>query len=282
MSVFFPEALLDRVIDEDLSYGDLTTELLHIGPQKGRMIFSTREPTVICCTEEAGRIFEKLGAKVVHLLPSGNFLPACVDFLEVAGTAEELHGGWRICLSLLEHISGIATRTRNIVKNAKAVNPTVSIETSRKSFPGGKKMAIKAVLCGGAQPHRLGLSESVLIFKHHRVFSENAQSFWADVQQLRHKVPGKKLTVEIETVEEALMAAKAGVDIIQVDKMPCTELKELISKVRGVSPTIKIAAAGGITETNAGDYAATGAEILVLSSVYSGRTSDIGACMFPA
>jgi molybdenum transport protein len=153
-------------------------QVLGIGGKKGKILFSTREPTVVCCTEEAGRIFseirlyQKLGATLKHMIPSGEYLPAGVDFLEADGTAWALHAGWRVSLTLLEHISGIATRTRRIVDIATEVNPAVSVATTQKSFPGGKKLTITAVMCGGAHPHRLGLSESVLIFKHHKVFSD--------------------------------------------------------------------------------------------------------------
>jgi molybdenum transport protein len=281
MPVYISDGLLDRLIEEDIPYSDLTTELLGIGNKKGKILFSTREPTVVCCTEEAGRLFQKLGGTLKHLVPSGEYLPAGVDFLEVDGTAKALHAGWRVSLSLLEHISGIATRTRRIVDSATEINPSVSIETSRKSFPGGKKLTVKAVLCGGAHPHRLGLSESVLIFKHHKVFSDNLKGFWSTIDQIREKLPGKKLTMEVENESEALSAAKAGIDIIQIDKMPSADLKEIIKKVRDVNSAVKIAAAGGITETNAAEYAATGADILVLSSVYAGKPSDIGVRIFP-
>lgn len=130
MPVFLSDGLLDRLIEEDIPYGDLTTEILGIGNKKGKILFSTREPTVICCTEEAGRIFQKLGATIKHIVPSGEYLPAGVDFLEVDGTAKALHAGWRVSLTLLEHISGIATRTRRIVDLATEVNPGVSLETT--------------------------------------------------------------------------------------------------------------------------------------------------------
>jgi molybdenum transport protein len=281
MPVYFSDGYLDRLIEDDIPYGDLTTDILDIGEKKGKIVFSTRQPTVLCCTEEAARIFEKFGATVNHMMPSGEYLPAGVDFLEAAGTAKMLHAGWRIALTMLENISGIATRTRKIVDLAREVNPLISVETSRKSFPGGKKLCIKAVLCGGASPHRMGLSESLLIFKHHKVFADGTKDFWGRLGQIQETIPGKKLTIEVEDAEEAILAAKAGVHIIQIDKMPSAEVSEVVKSVRALNPTIKIAAAGGITEKNAAEYAATGAEILVLSSVYAGKPSDIGVRIFP-
>jgi molybdenum transport protein len=280
MPVVISDGFLDQLIEEDVPYGDLTTEILGIGNKNGKIVFSTRESTVLCCTEEAGRIFEKFGAAIQQLIPSGEYLPAGVDFLEVEGPAKALHAGWRVSLNLIEHVSGIATRTRRIVDVVRGINPEISIATTRKSSPGGKKLAVKAVVCGGARPHRLGLSESLLIFKHHLVFLESVQDFFSTIDQIRQKITSTKIVVEVETEDEALMAAKAGFDMIQVDKMPSSDLKELVKKVRSVNPTVKIAAAGGITETNAADYAATGADTLVLSSVYSGKPSDIGVRIF--
>lgn len=58
MPVFFSDEMIDQLIEEDVPYSDLTTEILGITNKKGKIVFSTREPTVICCTEEAIRIFK--------------------------------------------------------------------------------------------------------------------------------------------------------------------------------------------------------------------------------
>ncbi len=275
------DQLLERLIEEDVPYGDLTTKILGIGDRWGKIVFKTREPTVVCPTEEAAGILRKFGAEIRHITPSGEYLPEGVVFLEAEGTAAALHAGWRVALNLLEHISGIATRTRRIVDIAREINPGISIAPTRKSYPGLKKLAIKAIECGGAHSHRLGLSESVLIFKHHMVFLESIESLCTGIDRLRREVPSMKLTIEVEDEGGALLAARAGFDIIQVDKMASADLIELIGKVRAVNPAVMIAAAGGITEKNAAEYAATGAAILVLSSVFFGKASDIGARIIP-
>lgn len=275
------DQLLERLMEEDVPYGDLTTDILGIGDKRGKIVFATREPTVLCATEEAAGILKKFGAEIRLMQPSGEYLPAGVTFLEAEGTAAGLHAGWRLSLNLLEYMSGIATRTRRIVDSARTVNPDIAIAPTRKSYPGMKKMAIKAIECGGARSHRLGLSESVLIFKHHLVFLGGLENLCADVGRLRNEVPSMKLAIEVEDASGALLAAKAGFDIIQVDKMPSAALTELIKKVHAVNPAVLIAAAGGVTEANAAEYAATGAGMLVLSSVFFGKTSDIGARIIP-
>jgi molybdenum transport protein len=54
-----------------------------------------------------------------------------------------------------------------------------------------------------------------------------------------------------------------------------------VASIRAINPNILISAAGGINESNAAEYAATGIDIIVLSSVYFGKPSDIGVSIQP-
>jgi molybdenum transport protein len=274
-----PDTEIERFMDEDVPYGDLTTSLTGIGSKPGEIVFATRDETTICCTEEAARVLEKCGATVTVCSPSGTGLPPGTDFLSAEGSAQALHAGWKVALNILEYASGIATRTHRIVAKAKEVNPDVVVVTTRKSFPGTKRMAIKAVTTGGAFPHRLGLSETILIFKHHTVFLGGLDAFLQTVHRLSTEAPEKKIMVEAENADEALRIVQAGVDIVQIDKMPSRELSPLIREIRRVAPTVKVSAAGGIHEANVAEYAATGVDIIVLSSVYFGKPADIGVRM---
>ena len=73
---------------------------------------------------------------------------------------------WKVSLNLCDHLSGVATKTRAIVDAAHSANPACEVLTTRKSMPGVKDLLTKAVTCGGAFPHRLGASETVLVFDH--------------------------------------------------------------------------------------------------------------------
>jgi molybdenum transport protein len=268
---------LDRLLREDCPYGDLTTDLLEIGEAPGRMVFTTRHKTVVCCTEEAGRLLERLGCTVDTVEASGTSLDAGRPFLVVEGRA--LHAGWKTALNLLEYASGIATRTHGIIGEARAGNPDVEVVSTRKVFPGTKAVAVKAVCAGGGLPHRLGLSESVLVFAQHTVFLGGARGLLDRLDGVRQRVKEKKVTVEVTDLDEALAAAAAGAEIIQVDKMKSEELRELVRALREAAPRVMIAAAGGVSEANACEYAATGVDLIVTSSMYWGRPADIAAKM---
>lgn len=273
---------IERFIEEDVPYGDLTTHLLGIGECPGRIVFSTREETILCCTEEAGRILEKCGCSIIMQSPSGTLLPPGSEFLLAEGPARALHAGWKVALNLLEYASGIASRTGRIVGKCRAVNPALSVVTTRKSFPGTKKVAIKAICAGGALSHRLGLSETVLVFKQHTAFFGGLEAFLGTVAGLKLKAHENKIIIEADTCEEALLIARSGADVVQLDKITSAGLAEAVAAIRSANPNILISAAGGINEANAAEYAATGIDIIVLSSVYFGKPSDIGAAIIPA
>jgi len=276
-----PDSEIERFIEEDVPYGDLTTSLLGIEGQRGQILFTTRGETTICCTEEAARVLEKCGATISVLSPSGRHLPAGMEFLKADGSARALHAGWKVALNLLEYASGIATRTSRIIQKAKAVNPSVVVVTTRKAFPGTKKVAIKAITAGGALPHRLGLSETILVFKQHTTFLGGLDAFLGTVGDLQAQAPEKKVMVEAETRDEALRIARAGFPVIQIDKMPIPELGQVVKRIREINPAAKVSAAGGINETNVAEYAATGVDIIVLSAVYFGKPADIGVRIIP-
>ena len=281
MITCLPDCDIERFIEEDLPYGDLTTHLLGIGNSRGRIIFSTREDTTLCCTEEASRVLQKSGATLTSCMPSGSKLSAGIEFLVADGPAQALHAGWKVALNLLEYASGIASRTQRIVEICRKVSPALSVVTTRKSFPGTKKIAIKAITAGGALPHRLGLSETVLVFKQHTVFLGGLEEFLVSMADLKLRARETKIIVEADTLEEALLIAQSRADVVQLDKLSPSELATAVTLLRAANPDILISAAGGINETNAAEYAATGIDIIVLSSVYFGKPSDVGVSMQP-
>ena len=281
MITCLPDSDIELFIEEDVPYGDLTTHLLGIAESPGQIIFSTREITTLCCTEEAVKVLQRCGATVTPCMPSGTRLSPGIEFLAAKGPARALHAGWKVALNLLEYASGIASRTQRIVEKAREANPALSVVTTRKAFPGTKKISIKAITAGGALPHRLGLSETVLVFKQHTAFLGGLESFLGSIARLRSQARETKIIVEADNAAEALLVALSGADIVQLDKMAPAELSDTVRSIRKANPDILISAAGGINEANAAEYAATGIDIIVLSSVYFGKPSDIGVIIRP-
>lgn len=85
----------------------------------------------------------------------------------------------------------------------------------------------------------------------------------------------KKVVVEVENMEEAILMAESGVDVLQIDKLPVDYLTEIVAKIRSINPDIGLIATGGINVNNIEVYAATGVDAVVTTSLYFGKPSDI-------
>jgi len=279
MMNIFSDAAIAHLIEEDVPYFDLTTLGLGIGKQRGEIEFYARHPMVVCATEEAVRVFEQCGATVLTQVESGTAVAADHLILKATGSAAALHIAWRIALNLLEYASGIATRANNLVRAAQQINPAIAVVGTRKVFPGTRKLSVKAILAGGAIPHRLGLSETILIFKEHLTYLGGMPGLLERLPELKQRFKEQKIAMEVETAADAWAIAQAGVDIIQFDKIAATDLKLLVQSLKHQHPHIQLAVAGGITLDNAQDYANTGVDILVTSSFYFGKPADIGVKM---
>lgn len=274
--MYISDELIDRFIKEDIPYIDLTTLALGISHQKGTIQFFTREDAVLCGAEEVSKIFNKLNIELVKTMPSGTLIKKDTVFLEGKGNAEDLHMAWKVSQNILDYSSGIATKTRKLVDKISEINPNLHIITTRKVVPGTKELAIKAVVAGGGFPHRLGLSETILIFKQHLNFLGGIDELIKILESVKSKACEKKVIAEVENIEQAIVLCENGIDGIQFDKVSHSELKKYVDTLRNINSSIVILASGGINESNIEEYAKTGANAIVTTSVYHAMPIDIG------
>lgn len=272
------DARVDELIAEDIPYIDLTCEVLGIADEPGEMEYFTREACVLAGVEVVERVMAHLGCEVVEAKRTGARLAAGESFMTVRGPASALHQAWKVCLNLFDHLSAVATKTRSMVDAAHEANPRCEVLTTRKSMPGVKDLLTSAIMAGGAFPHRLGLSETVLVFDHHLTFFGGFDAFVEKLPEIRRRCIEKKLFVEADA-EHARVLARAGVDGIQLDKVPVDELAALVDELRAVDPHLTIVAAGGINPQNAGAYAACGVDGLATTAPFSAKPLDMSVRM---
>ncbi len=278
MSPFtFPDSLLETLLQDDTPYGDATTWGLGIGSTMGRLTFRARHAQVVCCTEEAIRMGALRGLQVDgSSLPSGTSVDAGSILLTLTGRAADLHGVWKPAQTLMEYAAGIASATAELVAAARCGNPQVPVACTRKYMPGAKAMSVKAILAGGAVPHRLGLSETLLVFAEHRAFLADEAPLEI-VARLHRSWPERQVVVEVAHAQEARVWIDAGADVIQLEK--CTPDTVAAVVQFAIGRPVKIAAAGGVTAANAEAYARAGAHILVSSAPYSASPRDVAVTL---
>jgi molybdenum transport protein len=267
---------LEALLAEDVPYGDLTTASLGISDQRARITYATRDrPLVVSCTEEAVRLCGLYGLEIDGFVKSGTLVPPQSIFLEAHGEACHIHRIWKSVQNLLDYASGIATYTREAVLLAHSINPDIVVATTRKTTPFTKKIAIKAVESGGGVAHRLGLSESILIFDYHRVFFPAEEAFAEALSKTKKANPEKKIVIEAGDIAEALKFARFGADILQLEKFPLTKLSDAVRILKTDYPNMTLIATGGISAKNIAEYATTGVDMIVTSSPYSAQPADI-------
>jgi molybdenum transport protein len=270
-------AELEQLVADDTPYGDLTTYALGISHVPGQMEFLARGAMIVAEAESAAAMLEIAGCHVKLVTASGAALAPGAPILYAEGPAGALHRGWKVAQTLIEIWSGVATAARAIVDAATTVSPDVVVACTRKNVPGTKPFAIRAVRAGGAVMHRLGLSETILVFPEHRAFL--AEPLAETVKHLRHGAPEKKLVIEVKSIDDAMAAVDAGFDVIQAEKFSPEQIAALTERLRariklGAARPL-IAAAGGVNAANAAAYAQAGADVIVTSAPYLARPCDV-------
>lgn len=267
------DAELTALLRDDVPFGDLTTDSLGIGQARGQMVFRARQPMIVCAVEEAVRLIALGGATARVLRPSGYALSGGEPMIEAKGSAAALHRAWKAAQVLVEWASGIATATAGIVAAAQGL----PVACTRKHAPGTKALSVKAVRAGGATLHRLGLSESLLVFPQHRVFL--AEPPEAAVARLHAEEPERKVVVEVTDLDEARMWARAGADVLQLERF---SPEAVIACRQALEPgpwRPLLAVAGGVRADNAAAYVQAGVDFLVTSSPYLAPPRDVAVSM---
>ena len=270
---------LQSYINEDVPYFDLTTYLQDASAKQARLDVFTREEVVVSCSEEASRIAVLLGCEVLSFLPSKSKATKGEVLLSFQGGYEKVHQAWRVAQVLLEYSCQIATYTAQMKQEMALVNSHCELLTTRKTFPFAKRLCIKSVMVGGAMPHRLGLSETVLFFPQHRTIYNDVEAFYDAIATFKLKAPEKKIVVESKSLEDAKALMHHGADVIQLDKLEIASVEATVAYRNEHFREIKVLVAGGINVGNVKKYAQTGVDGVVSSAMYACGLSDIGTQM---
>jgi nicotinate-nucleotide pyrophosphorylase (carboxylating) len=193
--------------------------------------------------------------------------------LEIDGPARNVLAAERTALNILSRMSGIATATSKIASK-------IPVAATRKSPVGSQLMDKKAIALGGGLTHRLGLWDMTLIKDTHLALVDGDRLKAIDKAVRAAKKP---VEVESETLEEALVAARAGADIVMLDNFSPEAAKRAVAELRRINPSIVIELSGGITDATIDAYAATGADFASLGALtHSVKAIDFSMATYSA
>lgn len=262
-------------LEEDIPFWDVTGRLVPEGC-RCRAVVIARERGVAACVEEVAAFLRRLGFTVRLSVASGSEFEGGSALIEVEGDLRRLLEVERLTLNLLSHACGVATATRRAVELARRANPRVRVAATRKTLPGLRYFEKRAVEAGGGDPHRLSLSDMVLIKDNHlRYFG----SVRAAVEAARRAASfATKIEVEVSSPEEALEAARAGADVVMLDNFAPERAREAIELLEraGLRGRVVVEVSGGVTLENIEEYARAGPDVISMGWItHSARAIDM-------
>lgn len=279
--IYFPQALTDAWLMEDIQGGDLTTRALAIGARPGVMTFSHRQGGCVSGISPAGQMLSSLGLTVTALQEEGAHVPPDAPLLRATGSAEALHQGWKAAQNVLEWSCGVSTYVAQMLTLLRARLPAAHIACTRKAIPGTRLLGTQAIVAAGGLIHRAGCAETLLLFANHRRFLADGGDWRHAVQLLRRSAPEKKVAVEADTLEEALASLQAEPDILQLDKFTPPQARQVADLAQRIAPRCTLALTGGITLTTLTNYLDCGIELFITSAPWYAPPADIQVRLEP-
>ena len=248
---------------EDLGSGDVTAGLVPAA-QRVRGSVVVRELAVLCGRAWVAETFRQLDSSVqlTWHAADGDRVAAQQVIFAIAGPARAVLSGERTALNFLQLLSGTATATRRFVD--AVAGTSCRILDTRKTVPGLRTAQKYAVRCGGAQNHRMGLYDQVLIKENHIAA---AGSLTGAIEAARRNAAGITVEVEVETPGELEEALNARPDIIMLDEFTLEDMRAAVALNRARGAVVKLEVSGSVSLEAVRAIAETGVDYISVGAL---------------
>ena len=265
--------LLKAFLAEDAVERDITSQALLENTYVSARI-EAREEMTLSGIEECVEIFGLVGVAALPEKKDGEKAAPYEVILRLHGRVHSILAAERTALNLLGRMSGIAAAADAAGKLAREINDHVRVAGTRKTAPGLRYFDKKAITAGGGLPHRYDLEEAFLIKDTHRSFIPVDEA----VRRCREYSPKKVIDCEVESVEDALLAAKAGADTIMFDNMSPQDIAGTIAALSeaGLRDKVMLEISGGIKAETIAAYKGLDIDIISMGALtHSVRCADV-------
>ena len=256
-----------RALKEDVGLGDLTARLVPEGKTAHARLL-TRQSGVLCGVEWFNRTFEELDPDVEIFWhhQDGDEIVADTSVCEIEGDARAMLTAERTALNFVQLLSGVATKARQYVRAIEGTR--AKIVDTRKTLPGLRIAQKYAVRAGGAQNHRIGLYDGILIKENHIAAAGGVKG--AIEAGLRAATPGVFVQVEVENLEQLREALAAGAKLILLDNFDLAKMRDAVAIAKDRA---ELEASGGVNLKTVRAIADTGVHRISIGAL----TKDVEA-----
>ena len=258
-------------LEEDIGSGDITTNAIVSPEMEATGIIHAKDTGVLAGVSVARRVFELLEPEIAfqEKLADGAALAPGTVIAEVHGSARAVLTGERLALNLLQHMSGVATRTAKLA--AIAAPYGAKLVDTRKTTPGMRLLDKYAVRVGGGSNHRLGLYDAMLIKDNHIQVAGGISAALARAKAYASHMT--KIEIEVEDLAGVREALAGGADVIMLDNMAPEMMREAVEII---NHRAVVEASGGIDETTLAAAAAAGVDVISVGALtHSVKALDI-------
>jgi len=266
------DEFIGRVLAEDLGRGgDVTSNATIAEDARFTATMNARQKIAVAGIEIASGFFRELDAAVETelLVEDGQQVTHGTVLMRLSGNARAMLAAERSALNTLQHLSGIATLTRQYA-DAISGTGTVLLDT-RKTIPGLRVLDKYAARMGGAQNHRMRLDDGVLIKDNHVAVCGGVVEA---VRRAKAANTGLQVQVEVDRIDQIEPALAAGADRLLLDNMDPARLREAVSLV---AKRVPLEASGGVTLETIRFLAETGVDFISVGRItQSAPAVDIG------
>lgn len=275
LNKFFIEEHIKNALNEDIGFGDITTDYLTTEADMMSCTLNTRVDGIFCGRDVFESVFKILSSKVdiKFYFNDGDIIKKGDKIADISGPAKYILMGERTALNYIQRMSGIATET-NKYQNAIGEYKAKIVDT-RKTTPGFRAFEKYSVKMGGGSLHRFNLADCAMIKDNHIKFAGSLTNAVTKLKQ--HISHAHKIEVECDTLEQVKEALTCGVDIIMFDNMDLNTMREGVKLINGRAI---IEASGNVNLNTVHDIAATGVDIISSSAIVAkAPTLDLGLDM---
>ena len=269
---FFIEDHVKKALEEDIGFGDITTDYLTNEDDILKCELNSRTEGIFCGKNVFEMVFKVLSPKVEvkFYKNDGDVIKKGDKIADITGPARYVLLGERTALNYVQRMSGIATETN---KYQKAIGKYhAKVVDTRKTTPLFRAFEKYSVKTGGGSLHRFNLSDCAMIKDNHIKY---AGSLTKAVEQLRkHISHAHKIEVECDTIEQVKEAVACGADIIMLDNMDLDTMRKCVELINHKAI---VEASGNVNLSTIHDIASTGVDIISSSAIVAkAPTLDLG------
>ena len=259
------EEVIKQTLIEDVREGDHSS-LACISPDiMGEMQLIAKGEGVIAGIEIAELVLKTVNPSITieKLMKDGDEVKFGDIVFQIAGPAQSMLTAERTLLNFMQRMSGIATNTRRYVNLIKGTK-TILLDT-RKTTPNMRVFEKYAVTLGGAQNHRFGLFDMIMLKDNHVDFAGGIEAAIDKTKEyLKERNLDLKIEIETRSLDEVKrVMAHGGVNRIMLDNFTPPQIVEALKVIDGKYET---EASGGITFDTLREYAKTGVDYISVGS----------------